>query len=244
MENAGLQMSVGFTCQDDDWSDDGKRREIKQASLHKGDVTVCNFGCNPATDVGLSERASLGLAERRALKGSRERRMCPELDGYELQHGPSLTVARGRATLAVPREVASYLEPIKARREKMRRHTGSGSVERARRARMRRSDASPEGEEPNGPRYTDAEIQKLGEEGKALKKANGKAYHYPIVDGRDVSNAVKAYGRAKPSERPGVRGWIIKRARQLRLDHRLPASWGQVKVKAGPKRAAATEPVL
>src|SRR5271165_6850891 len=80
MENAGLQMSVGFLCQDDSWSDDGKRREIKAASLHKGDVTVCNFGANEATDVGISERAGVGAAERRALKGSRERRMCPDLD--------------------------------------------------------------------------------------------------------------------------------------------------------------------
>src|ERR1017187_2586533 len=76
LENAGLQMSVGFVCNDDTWSDDGRRREVKAASLHRGDVTVCNFGANKGTDVGISERASQGAAERRALKGSRERRMC------------------------------------------------------------------------------------------------------------------------------------------------------------------------
>jgi hypothetical protein len=49
-----------------------------------------------------------------------------------------------------------------------------------------------------------------------------------------VTNAVAAYGRAKPSEHAGVRGWIIKRARELRVEHRLPASWGVLVGKPGP----------
>ena len=87
------------------------------------------------------------------------------------------------------------------------------------------------------PRYTDAQIQKLGEEGKALKRPGG-GYHWPIADGRDVSNAVKAFGRAKPSERAGVRAWIVKRARILAVEGRLPASWS---VKSPTPVAVGTE---
>src|SRR6184192_1300241 len=43
-ENAGLQMSVGFICSEDHWTEDRSRRELIQASVHRGDVTVCNYG--------------------------------------------------------------------------------------------------------------------------------------------------------------------------------------------------------
>jgi hypothetical protein len=55
-----------------------------------------------------------------------------------------------------------------------------------------------------------------------------------------VSNAISDYNRVKPSP-PGVRGWIIKRARELRVEHRLPPSWGVVTAKPGPN---ANEPQL
>jgi HK97 family phage prohead protease len=93
------------------------------------------------------------------------------------------------------------------------------------------SDASVEGEEDE-PRYTDAEIEKLGEEGKALKKPGG-GFHYPIADVRDVSNAVKDFNRAKSTE-PGVRAWIVKRARLLKAEHRLPTSWQLTPEKPAP----------
>ena len=56
-ENCGLQMSVAFIVNDDVWSKDGSRRELKAASLHKGDVTVTNFGANDAATATISERS-------------------------------------------------------------------------------------------------------------------------------------------------------------------------------------------
>lgn len=80
MEHCGLQMSVGMYVKDDVWSQDGRKREIKAASVHRGDVTLCNYGANEAASAAISERAGLSDLERRELKGIRERRMCPEFD--------------------------------------------------------------------------------------------------------------------------------------------------------------------
>jgi phage head maturation protease len=199
-ENCGLQMSVGMLVQDDEWDADGSRREIKAATVHRGDVTCCNFGANQAASAVISERSKVGEIERRELKGSRERRICPELDGYDLRTDPGATLTVARAPL-----IRSHVDAERARRAKA--IAGEGE---------RRDD---------GPRYTDKEIQKLGERGLALKKKSGRGYHYPVVDGRDVTNAVKAWGRAAPSERAAVKAWIIKRAILLKVPYRLPDGW-------------------
>lgn len=260
-ENAGLQMSVAFRCSSDSWNEDRTRREIKEASLNRGDVTCCNFGCNEAAEATISERGEAGAKERRAyadsLKGATERRMCP-VEGFELRETP-----RGHATIAVRAPLMrSYVEEAKAIRAKLRAGpgavkakpapTGRYSVERARAARAKARRAHPgsgssvEGEDDRA--YTEAEVQALGERNPpaALAKANGKGFHYPIVDARDVSAAVEAYGRAKPSERVGVRAWIVRRARELRAEHRLPAGWGVIVQKLHPSEqpdSGATESV-
>jgi phage head maturation protease len=128
-ENCGLQMSVAFLCSQDNWNEDRSRREVKQASVHKGDVTVCNFGANEASTATISERGEAGALERRAyadsLKGSRERRMCPDLE--ELESG--LTVVRGRSQISVPASVTrrSQIELAKSYAAK-----GSGGKARPR----------------------------------------------------------------------------------------------------------------
>jgi HK97 family phage prohead protease len=109
-ENAGLQMSVGFVCSKDRWNEDRTRRELLEANVDRGDVTVTNYGANEATAATISERGEQGEAERRAyvesLAGSREQRMCPD---FEL---------RGRSRILVP----SYIETAKYR--KARRASG------------------------------------------------------------------------------------------------------------------------
>jgi HK97 family phage prohead protease len=223
-ENAGLQMSVGFLCSEDRWNEDRSRRELIQASVHRGDVTVCNYGANNAAAAAITGRGEAGEAERRAhvetLRGSRERRMCPML-GYDLR-GDS--APRGRSQIAVPRPLPrSYVEDAKAIRARLRRaHPGSA--------------ASVDGEaEPD--RYTDDEVQKLGEEGKAHKRTDGK-YNFPIADRRDLLNAIKAWGRARASERVSVKAFIKLRAALMSLEELLPASW-QKSVPEGKARSRA-----
>jgi phage head maturation protease len=99
-ENCGLQMSVGFFCTRDNWNEDRSRRELLEASTHRGDVTVTNFGANSAAAATISARGEAGEAERRAyaetLKGSHERRMCPDFAAEALS-------TRGRSQIFVER---------------------------------------------------------------------------------------------------------------------------------------------
>ncbi|WP_432169064.1 HK97 family phage prohead protease [Streptomyces sp. 1222.5] len=48
------EMSFGFRVKDDEWNDDYTERRLLEVSLHKGDVSVVNFGANPATSVQLN----------------------------------------------------------------------------------------------------------------------------------------------------------------------------------------------
>jgi hypothetical protein len=80
-----------------------------------------------------------------------------------------------------------------------------------------------EGQEDQ-PRYTQAQITKPGEAGKAFKRRNG-SYSFPIADRRDLLNAIKAWGRAAASEAAAVRLFVKRRAALLGLSELLPASW-------------------
>ena len=43
------EMSFAFRVKAQEWSQDETERRITELSLHKGDVSVVNFGANPAT---------------------------------------------------------------------------------------------------------------------------------------------------------------------------------------------------
>lgn len=69
------EMSFAFRVKKQEWEDDETLRRLTEVSLHKGDVSVVNFGANPATSVGLRGLLSqlddlddtVALAEARAL---------------------------------------------------------------------------------------------------------------------------------------------------------------------------------
>jgi hypothetical protein len=222
-------MSVGFFCKEDEWSEDGTKRELRSASLQKGDVTLCNFGANPATDSTISEPAgdNLSVAQRRSfaeqMSGARECRMAPI--AYDLGRTEQ---PRGRSQIAV----RSNVEWAKSKRAKLRAgqsvtrcsHLELAKAYAAKGSRAHPgSDASVEGQEDT-PRYTPKEIEALGKRGLAFKRRNG-TYSLPIVDRRDLMNAIKAWGRAAPSEAAAVKAYIKRRAVLLKLDALLPASW-------------------
>jgi Caudovirus prohead serine protease len=210
------ECSFAFRAGAQTWSEDKTERTVRECVIHRGDVSLVTTAANPSATASLRAEA-LTLEQRERIAERVGNRVCGPYSGFDL--GP-VAAPRGRSQIA-PR---SYIEIAKAKRARLRT---SGE---------RRAYTEGEHDTPHG-RYTDREIQKLGEEDppRALKKQNGSGYHYPIVDGRDVVNAVKAYGRAKPNERAGVRAWIVKRARELRVDsHRLPKSWGVIVHKPGP----------
>ncbi|MER6534694.1 HK97 family phage prohead protease [Streptomyces sp900105755] len=51
------EMSFAFRVKGDQWSDDDTERTLTEVSLHKGDVSVVNFGANPATSAQLNSAA-------------------------------------------------------------------------------------------------------------------------------------------------------------------------------------------
>ncbi|SHI68071.1 HK97 family phage prohead protease [Streptomyces sp. 3214.6] len=48
------EMSFGFRVKNDEWNEDYTQRRLLEVSLHKGDVSVVNFGANPATSAQLN----------------------------------------------------------------------------------------------------------------------------------------------------------------------------------------------
>lgn len=48
------QMSFAFRVKDDDWNDDETDRELREVSLHKGDVSIVNFGASDATSAQMN----------------------------------------------------------------------------------------------------------------------------------------------------------------------------------------------
>lgn len=51
------EMSFAFRCTAEDWSDDWMNRSVTGADIHKGDVSVVNYGANPFTS-GASLRSA------------------------------------------------------------------------------------------------------------------------------------------------------------------------------------------
>jgi HK97 family phage prohead protease len=69
------EMSFGFWITRQQWSPDFDQRDILEVSLNKGDVSVVNYGANPATSAQMNAR---DLAERAALLPEDEQRVLYE----------------------------------------------------------------------------------------------------------------------------------------------------------------------
>jgi HK97 family phage prohead protease len=78
------EMSFAFRTLKDEWTDDDSERRLLEVSLDKGDVSIVNFGANPATTAGLRDLdAALevlaelvpadALAEVRSMEGATDR---------------------------------------------------------------------------------------------------------------------------------------------------------------------------
>ena len=87
-------------------------------------------------------------------------------------------------------------------------------------------------------KYTDAEVQALGEKGHAFKNDDGH-YSYPIDDLEDLRKAVHAVGRAG-ADHDAVRKFIIHMAGVLSATDEIPDNWnsdGTLKPEAKSRRA-------
>jgi HK97 family phage prohead protease len=68
------QMSFAFQVTDQEWSEDYSRREIKAASIHRGDVSVVNQGANPASTGSIRGRQPAKTPQQRELIQRRQER--------------------------------------------------------------------------------------------------------------------------------------------------------------------------
>jgi HK97 family phage prohead protease len=74
------EMSFAFRVTRQQWSPDYDQRDILEVDLHRGDVSVVNFGANPETSVGAMRAADfdrLDEADARALYERLQRRFQP-----------------------------------------------------------------------------------------------------------------------------------------------------------------------
>lgn len=74
------EMSFAFRVTRQLWSPDYDQRDIQEVDLHRGDVSVVNFGANPATSVGAMRAADfdrLGDDDARALMERLQLRFAP-----------------------------------------------------------------------------------------------------------------------------------------------------------------------
>ncbi|MEU1559508.1 HK97 family phage prohead protease [Streptomyces mirabilis] len=96
------EMSFAFRVTRQMWSPDYDQRDILEVDLHRGDVSVVNFGANPATSVAPALRAAdfdkLGDDDARALLERLQRRLSPPVDPVQpAGHPLSLYQAQAEA---------------------------------------------------------------------------------------------------------------------------------------------------
>lgn len=79
------EMSFGFRVKRQEWNEDYTERRLLEVSLHKGDVSVVNFGANPATSAEINSAAD-ALEVLAALD--------PDAAMAELRSGDSMNLER------------------------------------------------------------------------------------------------------------------------------------------------------
>ncbi|MEV0779181.1 HK97 family phage prohead protease [Streptomyces sp. NPDC050428] len=94
------EMSFAFRVTRQQWSPDYDQRDILEVDLHRGDVSVVNFGANPATSVGAMRAADfdrLGDDDARALMERLQRRLAPTVVEPEAPAGHPLSLYLAQA---------------------------------------------------------------------------------------------------------------------------------------------------
>ena len=218
-ENSPLQMSFAFRCNKDSWNEDRSRREVVEAGLHKGDVSIVCYGANEATSLSIDARAGASSLEQRRLFAERIR-------GYT--GGPKWGLCvqaeepRGHATIAVPSPIRSYVETAKAKRAKLRRKATATDAELVARAYQEQARARQG-------RYS---VERAKAAKAKARRALGDLVLSPfgkdwvINSSTEVHRAVLAVevGHAAGRNEDAIKAWIFKRGEDLGSGA-VPASW-------------------
>jgi len=154
----GTDMSFGFrtTPAGESWNDDFTERTIKECSIHRGDVSIVTQGANPQTGMDIVSRDA-DLAERKAAALEMRGRVIGPA-GFAFQ--PEGTTPRGYPQIAVPTPIKSVTR--RSHIELAKAYAVKGTVTRKGAPRNTRSRLELRS-------YSQAEVDKLGKEGKAHK---------------------------------------------------------------------------
>jgi uncharacterized protein len=247
------EMSMGFRATKQTWNEDRTNRVIHEVALHRGDVSIVSAAASPTSTATLRS-VEATLEQRKRMADRIGDRLCGPMgfandrpaDEYVVS-GPS-AASRGRSQIAVPSVTRrSQLELARAHAAKgesgtsppspgtnrgyARSRPSAGSsitrrshieIAKAYRAKGTRAATMP-AHSHVARRYSAAEIAALGKSGLAHKRADGR-YNFPIVDRRDLLDAILAIGRAG-SETFSVKRWIVYRARLLGMKSDVPKDW-------------------
>lgn len=205
------EMSFAFRTKADEWSDDDSQRRLTEVSIHKGDVSVVNFGANPATTgAQLNMRSVLDF-----LVG-----VSPEEAAAEMRSFADAAADMARAGEAIA--ALRRLLPGRAAR----------SLSLAEARAVVAGDLELEARADQG-NITTASAADLNAAARTYAASQGWAMpdgSYPIRPANmhgasDLSSAVKAVGRGGGSHN-AIRMHIAKRARAIGMSDAIPDNWG------------------
>lgn len=204
------EMSFAFRVKADQWSDDDSQRRLTEVSLHKGDVSVVNFGANPATSAELNMRSVLDYLVS----------VSPEDAAAELRSlsEPAADMRRAGEALAALRRLLPGQAP-RALTLAEARAVVAGDLELEQRADQGNITT------PNAADLNAAARRYAASKGWAMPDGSYPIRPANMHGASDLSAAIRAVGRGGGSHN-AIRMHIMKRARAIGMSDAIPDNWG------------------
>ena len=116
------EMSFAFRATDDEWSDGDRKRVVRAATIHKGDVSMVTHGANTATTGTVmlrSEDGELEIRYGKALSAAKEAKLQKiKEEAEDIIGQPDEPEPEMPADLVAQLPIRSHVEPERARRAK------------------------------------------------------------------------------------------------------------------------------
>lgn len=204
------EMSFAFRVKADAWSDDDSQRRLTEVSLHKGDVSVVNFGANPATSAELNMRSVLDyLTQVRPEDAAAELRTLDQKGAGDM--------ARAAERLAELRRLMPGREARSLSRAEALAVV-SGDLELSERADQGNITTA------NAADLNTAARQYAASRGWAMPNGSYPVRPANMHGASDLEAALKAVGRGSGSH-DAIRKHIATRARAIGLSDQIPSNW-------------------
>lgn len=207
------EMSFAFRVKQDAWSEDDSQRRLTEVSLHKGDVSVVNFGANPATSAQLNMRSVVEF-----LAGVSPDEAAAELRamGAEGFAGAS-RAARAAERLAEVRRLLPGREARSLSRAEARAVL-DGDADLSERVDQGNINT------PNAADLNAAARQYAASRGWAMPNGSYPVRPANMHGADDLAAALRAVGRGSGSHN-AIRAHIMRRAKAIGMGDQIPSNW-------------------